>query len=57
VDTIGLAAQSSLGPDNFELTAPPPAAVAPVPTLDGLGLSALAGLLVGLGLWRQRRRG
>ena len=57
VDTIGLAAQSSLGPDNFELTAPPPAAVAPVPTLDGLGLSVLAGLLAGLGLWRQRRRG
>lgn len=55
VDNIGVVAEVNLGPDNFEL--PPPPAVAPVPMLDWLGLTALAGLLGGLGLWRQRRRG
>ncbi len=54
VDNIGLAAQRTLGPDNFELTAPAPAAV---PALETWGLLGLASLLAGLGLWRQRRRG
>ena len=54
VDNIGLAAQRTLGPDNFELTAPAPAAV---PALETWGLLGLASLLAGLGLWRQRHRG
>ena len=54
MDNIGLAAQRTLGPDNFELTAPAPAAV---PALETWGLLGLASLLAGLGLWRQRRRG
>ena len=54
VDNIGLAALRTLGPDNFELTAPAPAAV---PALETWGLLGLASLLAGLGLWRQRRRG
>ena len=54
VDNIGLAAQRTLGPDNFELTAPAPAAV---PALETWGLLGLASLMAGLGLWRQRRRG
>ena len=54
VENIGLAAQRTLGPDNFELTAPAPAAV---PALETWGLLGLASLLAGLGLWRQRRRG
>lgn len=57
VDNIGIAAQSSIGPDNFELTAPAPAAAAPVPTLDLWALLGLGGLLAGLTAWRQRRRG
>ena len=53
VDNIGLAAQRTLGPDNFELTAPAPAVV---PTLKTWGLLSLGSLMAGMGLWRQRRR-
>lgn len=56
VDNIGLEAQSTLGPDNFELAAPPPASVAAVPTTDLWALLGLSGLLAGLVAWRQRRR-
>ena len=38
------------------LAALPPAAT-PVPALEWWGLTGLASLLAGLGLWRQRRRG
>ena len=56
VDNIGLVAQSTLGPDNFELPPPPPATVAPVPATDLWALLGLTGLLAGVAAWRQRRR-
>lgn len=57
VDNIGVASGKPLGPDNFELPAPPPSTVAPVPTSDLWALLGLSGLLAGLAAWRQRRRG
>ncbi|ARU04086.1 hypothetical protein CCO03_04820 [Comamonas serinivorans] len=56
VDHIGLVAQRSLGPDNFELAPPPPSpAPAAVPAASWWSLLGLGSLLVCWGAWRRRR--
>ena len=52
-----MAGPASVSSDAAACLAALPPAATPVPALEWWGLSGLASLLAGLGLWRQRRRG
>ena len=52
-----MAGPASVSSDAAACLAALPSAATPVPALEWWGLSGLASLLAGLGLWRQRHRG